>query len=79
MEINIFLFRCTLCNKSFTTTGGLQKHNLKYHAPDEELTFACDLCPQKFARQHLLHLHKPSHIPREEWNFFCRKCPTEKA
>ncbi|KAM7345523.1 transcription factor grauzone-like [Cochliomyia hominivorax] len=72
-------FSCNLCNKSFTTTGGLQKHNLKYHAPEEELTFACDLCPQKFARQHLLQLHKPSHIPREEWNFYCTKCPTEKV
>ncbi|XP_073813572.1 grauzone [Musca autumnalis] len=72
-------FKCNECNKSFTTTCGLRTHNLNYHAPEEERTFACDLCPKKFARQNLLELHKPSHIPREQWEFFCDKCPTRKA
>ncbi|XP_005179367.1 transcription factor grauzone [Musca domestica] len=72
-------FKCNECNKSFTTTCGLRTHNLNYHAPEEERTYACDLCPKKFARQNLLELHKPSHIPREQWQFFCDKCPGPKA
>ncbi|XP_075168237.1 transcription factor grauzone-like [Haematobia irritans] len=72
-------FKCNECNKSFTTTCGLRTHNLNYHAPDEERTYICDLCPKKFARRNLLEMHKPSHIPRDQWQFFCTKCPEKKA
>ncbi|XP_073813942.1 transcription factor grauzone-like [Musca autumnalis] len=72
-------FKCNECNKSFATTCALRVHNLNYHAPEEERTFACDLCPKKFARQNLLELHKPSHIPREQWQFFCDECPKRKS
>nr|XP_013118552.1 unnamed protein product [Stomoxys calcitrans] len=72
-------FKCNECNKSFTTTCGLRSHNLNYHAPDEERTYVCDLCPKKFARRNLLEMHKPSHIPKDQWQFFCTKCPSPKA
>ena len=42
---------CTLCEATFCSSGGLQKHRLKYHG------VTCTLCSETFANDRKLRIH----------------------
>ncbi|XP_036346539.1 transcription factor grauzone-like, partial [Rhagoletis pomonella] len=71
-------FKCQECLKIFSDRYTLKSHMITTHAPEEELTFACDQCPKKYSRQKLLDLHLASHVPMSERTFICDQCPNSR-
>lgn len=73
-HVNPDMFRCELCNKSFTESDGLEKHNKWVHTPDSEKPFKCDICDAAFYKDYLLRNHMKYHISMEQKIFNCKDC-----
>ncbi|XP_065093565.1 zinc finger protein 91-like [Ochlerotatus camptorhynchus] len=73
-HINPDMFRCELCNKSFTESDGLEKHNKWVHTPDSEKPFKCEICDAAFYKDYLLRNHMKYHISMEQKIFNCKDC-----
>ena len=57
--------------EAFRTIGGCKNHQLKYHARDDEKTFLCQFCEEKFASNQLRNKHQNlAHTKR----FPCDQC-----
>ena len=63
---NTEFLTCTMCPKMFKAEKNLREH-MKTHEthvqidPGQEVTFGCDLCPDRFATLALLDVHKRIH------------------
>ncbi|XP_055524416.1 transcription factor grauzone-like [Wyeomyia smithii] len=73
-HINPDMFRCEPCNKSFTESDGLEKHNKWVHTPDSEKPFKCEICDAAFYKDYLLRNHMKYHISMEQKIFSCKDC-----
>ncbi|KXJ71424.1 hypothetical protein RP20_CCG020603 [Aedes albopictus] len=73
-HVNPDMFRCELCNKSFTESDGLDKHNKWVHTPDSEKPFKCEICDAAFYKDYLLRNHMKYHISMEQKIFNCKDC-----
>ncbi|XP_058443330.1 zinc finger protein 62 homolog [Malaya genurostris] len=73
-HINPDMFRCEICNKSFTESDGLEKHNKWVHTPDSEKPFKCEICDAAFYKDYLLRNHMKYHISMEQKIFKCKEC-----
>ena len=70
VESREYNFRCTICNRTIQTVGGLNSHFMRIHTGEE--TFKCDVCDEKFSHSSLLAIHK--HIHRRDRPFGCSEC-----
>ncbi|XP_001863404.2 zinc finger protein 43 [Culex quinquefasciatus] len=73
-HVNPDAFRCEVCNKSFTESDGLEKHNKWVHTPDSEKPFKCEICDAAFYKDYLLRNHMKYHISMEQKIFNCKDC-----
>lgn len=73
-HVNPDAFRCEVCNKSFTESDGLEKHNKWVHTPDSEKPFKCEICDAAFYKEYLLRNHMKYHISMEQKIFNCKDC-----
>merc|ERR1712203_790431 len=63
-------FKCTVCDKSFTTKHGLIGHTLSHTG---EKPWVCEHCSQSFRDQSALSSHRKTHAPDFE-GFKCEFC-----
>lgn len=68
------LFRCEVCNKSFTEKEGIDRHNIWVHTPDSEKPFKCEICDSAYASEYLLIPHMKYHFSMEKKSFICKDC-----
>ncbi|XP_059220625.1 zinc finger protein 492-like [Stomoxys calcitrans] len=69
-HLNPDYFKCTYCDKSFSTRRCLQIH-IQLH---EDRKHACDKCDKKYIKRYLLEKHKLTHMPKPEKKFSCNEC-----
>lgn len=50
-------FPCDICFLAFSCLNHVQSHKLSVHAPPEERSLACSVCPKRFAFKHELKKH----------------------
>ncbi|XP_059224596.1 transcription factor grauzone isoform X2 [Stomoxys calcitrans] len=67
-------FKCNECGRTFINKSALRDHYKQYHEPEENLPFACDVCPRRFCRKNLLEHHKSKHVPVKERSHYCEIC-----
>lgn len=61
---------CTTCDVMFASSSLLKSHNSTFHKvtpPNKEKKFECDQCGKKYSSNHLLNLHKKSHLNLKEY------------
>ena len=63
-------FRCTQCNKPFSTPHGLEVHVRRSHSGDRP--YACDICSKTFGHAVSLSQHRAVHT--QEKSFTCKQC-----
>ena len=63
-------FRCTQCNKPFSTPHGLEVHVRRSHSGDRP--YACDICSKTFGHAVSLSQHRAVHT--QEKSFSCKQC-----
>nr|XP_029734264.1 LOW QUALITY PROTEIN: transcription factor grauzone [Aedes albopictus] len=68
------VFRCELCQKSFTEKEGLERHNAWVHTPDSEKPYKCDICDAAFPKEYLLIPHMRYHLSMEQKHHVCDEC-----
>ena len=69
------LYKCGTCGKSFTQSGGLERHTL-IHTGDKQ--YSCDYCSKCFTQASVLKKHKISHTGDKHYSCdTCGKCFTE--
>lgn len=69
----VFYFRCVICNKSFSRSGILKKHQLTHQ---EHMKFKCSKCDKRFIEEKELEKHF-SFVHNKPRPFACNLC--EKA
>ncbi len=60
-------FTCTVCNKDFSTKGGLKTHLETICNRSEELHFTCTFCSNNFSRKTVLDRHLKTCQKRKEY------------
>ncbi|KAG5896098.1 hypothetical protein JTB14_006887 [Gonioctena quinquepunctata] len=55
------VYNCTICNNHYITLTGLDRHNLRVHNPDDDLSVPCDICGERLSNQNTLRYHKRKH------------------
>ena len=63
-------FRCTQCDKPFSTPHGLEVHVRRSHSGDRP--YACDICSKTFGHAVSLSQHRAVHT--QEKSFSCKQC-----
>ena len=63
-------FRCTQCDKPFSTPHGLEVHVRRSHSGDRP--YACDICSKTFGHAVSLSQHRAVHT--QEKSFTCKQC-----
>ena len=62
------MYVCDLCNRRFSTQGGLKRHRESFHR--QSVGFSCQVCGQRFYRKDVLQSHLKTHRAA---------CPTNKT
>ncbi|XP_039961835.1 transcription factor grauzone-like [Bactrocera tryoni] len=67
-------FKCCICNKQLISRKNYANHMHSLHPAEENLQFACKLCPKKFSKQYILDSHiKMRHMPKDHICNLCDK------
>lgn len=65
-------FSCGQCGKIFTSQILLNSHFRKFHLPDNEKPFKCEICSKSFEKKQGLSCHAKAHL--EEHPYICQLC-----
>lgn len=63
-------FNCLICDIIFLSPEDFKSHNAEVHQKKtvkKEKKFKCELCPKKYATNHLLQIHKKGHDNLKEY------------
>ncbi|XP_050329811.1 transcription factor grauzone-like isoform X2 [Bactrocera neohumeralis] len=67
-------FKCCICNKQLISRKNYAHHMHSLHPAEENLQFACKLCPKKFSKKYILDTHiKTRHMPKDHICNICDK------